>query len=51
MFKTVLGARRIGGGSVFGGKRNFVGSFEKNKRKLIVCWNLNCLGRVEKSFW
>ena len=27
----------------FGGKRNLVRSFEKSKRKLIVCWNLNCL--------
>ena len=37
------GVRRIGVGSVFGGKGNLEGSYEKNKRKLIVCWNLNCL--------
>ena len=30
-------------GSVFGGKRKLVTSFEKKKRKLIVCWNLICL--------
>ena len=43
MFKMIWSARRIGVGSVFGGKRNLVRGFEKKKLKLIVCWNLNCL--------
>ena len=43
MFKTIWGARRIGVGSFFWRETKFGKSFEKKKRKLIVCWNLNCL--------